>query len=321
MRIKQRLMLLSLCVLMLQAGSLQAQGDRFIYYESEDTCEVFFTETDGGFPVIPGYLPWYVQHTLIAADSICKTFTPSELKDIVSSMSTDSINTAHKYLQLAHYTDPLLMAHLWHQAAFDPPAKYKTSWYTLSFLIREEYWKRNAQDSLILYNIGLAHNIYHVYIEEQSQREDSTWAAKLGINDGNPPIYITYCAKARVLDALRGVIIHGQCSSDPEADYCVKYTWGRGPFDSFGDELDSLGIERLGPLKLAPGSEYIVVSSIHPNSYATNPAPWTNYPDEVFPITSEGSVIDEKNIFGLGTVVSLASFKSAVNYQVSRFMK
>ncbi|MAT39059.1 MAG: hypothetical protein CL946_05595 [Ectothiorhodospiraceae bacterium] len=313
-------MLLSLCVFLLQAGSLQAQGDRFIYYESEDTCEVFFTETDGGFPVIPGYLPWYVQHTLIAADSICKTFTPSELEEIVISMSTDSINTAHKYLQLAHYTDPLLMAHLWHQAAVEPPAQYKTSWYVLSYLLRDEHWKRNTQDSLVLQNLALSHNIYHVYIEEQSQREDSSNLAKLGFNDGHP-VTITYCAKARVLDALRGTIIHGRCSSDPEADYCVKYTWGRGPFDSFGDELDSLSIEKLGPLKLAPGKEYIVFSMIHPNSYSTNPASWRIVPSNVFPISPEGNVIDEKNIFGLGTVVPLAAFKSAVNYQVSRFIK
>jgi hypothetical protein len=262
-------------------------------------------------------MPLNVVYGYIVLDSICKAGSQSAIDSALHAISLDSLSMAMKiYYDIIEY-DPILFME--YARASRNHAGYQVDIGTIGRTFLEVYRDRHPLSQLgeaLLYT----NYIYRVQIVSQSSIIDTT--AKLLVR--------YYCAKARVLDKIKGGVLPDPSreiySGGEEGNGFINIWWGHVEGNQTGVTIvDSAEYIAVREGYLEPGSEYIVLIDAFPIyvndtdrgyrlSYSNYLGEYDNF---VFPVRS-GNVIDVDQYFEIGENIPLQEFIELVRGMRSR---
>ncbi len=309
------------CILFLSAlltMQCYSQNDvGFQVFSVPDSAEVFCVSAPERIPILRSDMPWEVRSAYIVLDTICKTYTYDQLKEIIDGMSNDSLEIGFKALVNMVNYDPFLYEHQYRYIAHFPPPGYKSNWLDVISLLNGAYIDRiytkpilseNLDDirSLVQWNAC----VYRVRVIYNDMRADSNSFASLPYKGCTTN---RYWADATIQTKYKGMHHPSLCSPDIEGQLdnnCIRYTWESYSIGSTCSGWNKEDV-RDGSY-LAPGNEYLVFH------FYANRGDY-NYWCYTYQATAterlliqNGIVHDPKNLFGTGGQLSLEEAETII---------
>lgn len=289
----------SLFLLICLVSSTNGQsGNGFEIWPDPDSCEVFHVSPPEGIPVTRPDMPWDVWLAYTVLDTICKTYTPYEIRARIPLISNDSLIIGwHLYNRIADY-DPFLLLYQLRYSMLRTILDYKADWQDVLIPLNMEYSIRfrgienanyrgpniNLPEELIFASEG----IYRVRGLSFFERQDTGFAVKWP----GPCSKITQCADVEVVEVYKGRRFYSSCNplqhELPEGAGCLRIKWDVFTCDS----------SQWRSSRMMPGHEYLVFTGYFrsPGFNSKGPFRWVVAPVKRFEIVN-GLLLDPERYF------------------------